>query len=83
MGFGVVMFTDAVSGLVPDLQPLERGSLLQIIITFLKRVFLFVSDQRDQEEVRRRFASISYSDSFNWDRPQAAGNQKKKTKKKT
>uniref|UniRef100_UPI0037E71CF9 protein moonraker n=1 Tax=Semicossyphus pulcher TaxID=241346 RepID=UPI0037E71CF9 len=29
--------------------------------------------QGDQEEVRRRFASITYSDPLNWDRPGAAG----------
>ncbi|XP_022052512.2 protein moonraker isoform X2 [Acanthochromis polyacanthus] len=31
--------------------------------------------QRDQEEVRRRFASITYSDPLYWDRPGAAGSQ--------
>ncbi|KAM6932696.1 protein moonraker [Lycodopsis pacificus] len=31
--------------------------------------------QRDQEEVRRRFASITYSDPLYWDRPGAAGPQ--------
>ncbi|XP_069017532.1 protein moonraker isoform X2 [Embiotoca jacksoni] len=31
--------------------------------------------QRDQEDVRRRFASISYSDPLYWDRPGAAGSQ--------
>ncbi|XP_041652640.1 protein moonraker isoform X2 [Cheilinus undulatus] len=31
--------------------------------------------QRDQEEVRRRFASISYSDPVYWDRPGASGPQ--------
>ncbi|XP_044058781.1 protein moonraker isoform X3 [Siniperca chuatsi] len=31
--------------------------------------------QRDQEEVRRRFASITYSDPLHWDRPGAAGPQ--------
>ncbi|XP_029301418.1 protein moonraker [Cottoperca gobio] len=31
--------------------------------------------QRDQEEVRRRFASIAYSDPLHWDRPVAAGPQ--------
>ncbi|XP_034556708.1 protein moonraker isoform X2 [Notolabrus celidotus] len=29
--------------------------------------------QRDQEEVRRRFASITYSDPLYWDQPRAAG----------
>ncbi|XP_074536482.1 protein moonraker isoform X3 [Halichoeres trimaculatus] len=29
--------------------------------------------QRDQEEVRRRFASITYSDPLDWDHPGAAG----------
>lgn len=32
-------------------------------------IYLFVSEQRDQEEVRRRFASITYSDPLYWDRP--------------
>ncbi|KAL7399746.1 hypothetical protein ABVT39_000976 [Epinephelus coioides] len=31
--------------------------------------------QRDQEEVRRRFASITYSDPLYWDRPGTAGPQ--------
>ncbi|XP_008287279.1 protein moonraker [Stegastes partitus] len=31
--------------------------------------------QKDQEEVRRRFASITYSDPLYWDRPGAAGSQ--------
>ncbi|XP_059187798.1 protein moonraker [Centropristis striata] len=31
--------------------------------------------QKDQEEVRRRFASITYSDPLHWDRPGAAGPQ--------
>ncbi|XP_056231008.1 protein moonraker isoform X1 [Seriola aureovittata] len=31
--------------------------------------------QRDQEEVRRRFASITYSDPLYWDQPEAAGPQ--------
>ncbi|KAF7666795.1 hypothetical protein LDENG_00091700 [Lucifuga dentata] len=31
--------------------------------------------QRDQEEVRRRFATIAYSDPLYWDRPGAAGPQ--------
>ncbi|XP_042341933.1 protein moonraker isoform X2 [Plectropomus leopardus] len=31
--------------------------------------------QKDQEEVRRRFASITYSDPLYWDRPGAAGPQ--------
>ncbi|KAM9852885.1 protein moonraker [Aulostomus maculatus] len=31
--------------------------------------------QRDQEEVRRRFASITYSDPLGWDRPGPAGPQ--------
>ncbi|XP_040901434.1 protein moonraker isoform X3 [Toxotes jaculatrix] len=34
--------------------------------------------QRDQEEVRRRFASITYSDPLYWDRPGPAGKKKKK-----
>ncbi|XP_026196768.1 protein moonraker isoform X2 [Anabas testudineus] len=32
--------------------------------------------QRDQEEVRRRFASITYSDPLYWDRPRAAGEER-------
>ncbi|XP_013878326.1 protein moonraker isoform X2 [Austrofundulus limnaeus] len=31
--------------------------------------------QRDEEEVRRRFASITYSDPLYWERPGAAGSQ--------
>lgn len=31
-----------------------------------------VSEQKDQDEVRRRFASITYSDPLYWDRPDAA-----------
>ncbi|XP_019133474.2 protein moonraker isoform X2 [Larimichthys crocea] len=31
--------------------------------------------QKDQEEVRRRFASITYSDPLYWDRPEAAGSR--------
>ncbi|XP_028276343.1 protein moonraker isoform X4 [Parambassis ranga] len=31
--------------------------------------------QKDQEEVRRRFASITYSDALYWDRPEAAASQ--------
>lgn len=45
----------------------------QVVNKFIKCVSLCVSEQRDQEEVRKRFASISYSDPFYWDRPGAAG----------
>lgn len=36
-------------------------------------MFIRVSEQRDQEEVRRRFASISYSDPLHWDQPETTG----------
>ncbi|XP_076590844.1 protein moonraker isoform X3 [Chaetodon auriga] len=40
----------------------------------LERMLLRMEEiQRDQEEVRRRFASITYSDPLYWDRPEAAG----------
>lgn len=40
-------------------------------------VLFFLSGQRDQEEVRRRFASITYSDPLYWDRPAAPGEETK------
>lgn len=40
---------------------------------FVKCDSLFVSEQRDQEEVRRRFASITYSDPLHWAPPGAEG----------
>lgn len=49
----------------------------QVVNKFIKCVSQFVSEQRDQEEVRKRFASISYSDPFYWDRPGAAGKKNK------
>ncbi|KAK2847449.1 hypothetical protein Q5P01_010448 [Channa striata] len=42
----------------------------------LESMLLRMSEiERDQEEVRRRFASITYSDPLFWDRPGAAGPQ--------
>lgn len=36
-------------------------------------LFFFLSGQRDQEEVRKRNASICYSDPLYWERAGAAG----------
>lgn len=40
---------------------------------FVKFDSLFVSEQKDQEEMRRRFASITYSDPLQWAPPRAEG----------
>lgn len=66
-----MLFNDAAS--CPDFYV---GHYWQVDI-FIKCVSLFVSEQRDQDEVRRRFASITYSDPLYWDRPGPAGNETK------
>ncbi|KAI3354132.1 hypothetical protein L3Q82_018687, partial [Scortum barcoo] len=57
--------------------PLTEGqrTAQKVDDVFMKSVSLYVSEQRDQEEVRRRFASITYSDPLYWDRPDTAGPQ--------
>lgn len=74
--FGLVLFTDAVSSPDHYIQPV-CFTTARLDCMFLKCVSLIcVSEQKDQEEVRRRFASITYSDPLYWDQPGAAGKTK-------
>lgn len=66
--FDLVLFNDAAS--CPDF---DVGHYWQVDNIFIKSVSLYVSEQRDQDEVRRRFASVTYSDPLHWDRPGPAG----------
>ncbi|XP_031153444.1 protein moonraker isoform X2 [Sander lucioperca] len=55
---------------------LEGMALCRLQAPTLESMLLRMEEiQRDQEEVRRRFASITYSDPLHWDRPEAAGPQ--------
>ncbi|XP_039642521.1 protein moonraker isoform X3 [Perca fluviatilis] len=55
---------------------LEGMALCRLQAPTLESMLLRMEEiQRDQEEVRRRFASIAYSDPLHWDRPGAAGTQ--------
>lgn len=53
------------------------GPVMQWLVFFLTSsvfyVRMFVSEQRDQDEVRKRFATIAYSDPLYWDQQGAAG----------
>lgn len=60
---------------LPDLIALSSvfdEALCQEDAVFIEPVCLCVG-QRDQEEVRRRFASITYSDPLYWELPGASG----------
>ncbi|XP_028429488.1 protein moonraker isoform X2 [Perca flavescens] len=55
---------------------LEGMALCRLQAPTLESMLLRMEEiQRDQEEVRRRFASITYSDPLHWERPGAAGTQ--------
>lgn len=54
-----------------DLKVPSRFTLIVYNLMFI--VFLCLSGQRDEEELRRRVASITYSDPLYWDQPAAAG----------
>ncbi|XP_034723069.1 protein moonraker isoform X3 [Etheostoma cragini] len=56
---------------------LEGIALCRLQAPTLESMLLRMEEiQRDQEEVRRRFASITYSDPLYWDRPGATGPQR-------
>lgn len=68
---GLVLCTDYA--LIMMFSLFDMAHCRQVDSMFIKCVSLCVPEQKDQEEVRRRFASITYSDPLYWDRPGPGG----------